>query len=104
MPCNPGDLTFTEPDGPKGPSLTGFGEPFAPELPDLHGLVPSGFPEDLLEILDLLQFILPSGVIKPSMSLNYGKDIFDGIMSLLDKFMPFLMVYKFPSFGGVRGG
>lgn len=95
MPCNPGDLTFTEPDGPKGPSLTGFGEPFAPDLPDLHLEVPEGFPEDLLKVLDLLQFILPSGVIKPSMSPNYGKDIFDGIMSLLDKFMPFLMVYKF---------
>ncbi len=95
MPCNPGDLTFTEPDGPRGPSLPGFGDPFAPELPDLHALIPDGFPEDLLEILDLLQFILPSGVMKPSLSLNFGKDIFDGIMSLLDKFMPFLMVYKF---------
>lgn len=94
-PCNPNDLTINVPPGASGPSIPGFGQPFAPKIPDFTLPLADGFPEDLLEILDLLQFILPSGTIKPSLSLNFGKDIFDGIMNLLDKFLPFLMLYKF---------
>lgn len=95
MPCNPSDLTLTEPSGPAGPSIPGFGSPFAPGLPNIKLPFPDGFPEDLLEIMDLLQLILPSGILKPPLNPNFGKDIFDGIMKLLDQFMPFLMMYKF---------
>ena len=93
-PCNPNDLTITEPSGPSPLPISGFGTPFAP-LSDLNIPLPEGFPEDLLEILNLLEMILPPGIIKPQLSINFGKDIFDGIMKLLDQFMPFLMLYKF---------
>jgi len=95
MPCNPDDVTVTEPSGPAASPIPGFGTPFAPSLPSISLPYPTGFPEDLLEIMDLLQFILPSGTIKPPLNPNFGKDTFDGIMKLLDQFFPFLMMYKF---------
>lgn len=92
-PCNPNDVTINVPDGPSGPAIPGFGRPFSLSIPDVS--LPEGFPEDLLEILDLLQLLVPPGAFKPSLNPNFGKDIFDAIMKLLDQFMPFLMLYKF---------
>lgn len=94
-PCDPNDLSINVPNGPAGPGIPGFGTPFAPPLPDFDSLLPDGFPEDLLQLLDDLQLILPPGIIKPALNPNFGKDVFDGIMKLLDQFFPFLMLYKF---------
>lgn len=94
MPCSPSDLSVNIPDGPTGPSIPGFGIPFAIQTPDLSGFL-GGFPEDLLALLDKLQLLIPVGQFKPQLSINFGKDIFDAIMKLLDQFMPFLMLYKF---------
>lgn len=94
-PCAPSDLTINVPSGPIGPAIPGFGTPFAPKLPNFNIPLPNGFPESLLDILDLLKFVLPSGTIKPALNPNFGKDVFDGIMSLLEQFIPFLMLYKF---------
>src|ERR1700722_16174229 len=93
MPCSP--ISTNVPPGPSGPAIQGFGVPFALPASANTITLPTGFPEDLLGIVDLLQLIVPSGTIKSSLSINYGKDIFDGIMSLMDKFFPFLMLYKF---------
>ena len=93
-PCSPNDVSIAIPDGPSGPAIPGFGVPFALKLPDISP-VPDGFPEDLLDILDKLQLLIPPGVIKPALNPNFGKDVFDGIMKLLDQFFPFLMLYKF---------
>jgi hypothetical protein len=92
MPCSP--ITINVSPGPSGPAIPGFGKPFIPTSTDVFNF-PSGFPEDLLGIVDLLELIVPSGTIKSSLSVNFGKDTFDGIMSLMDKFFPFLMLYKF---------
>lgn len=92
-PCSPNDINITEPDGPGAFAIPGFGKPFAPKLPEFP--FPEGFPEDLLELFNTLSMILPPGTIKPSLNPNFGKDVFDAIMSLLDKFFPFLMLYKF---------
>ena len=94
MVCDPLDLSLPLPDGPSGIPLPGFGLPFALKLPNLNPF-PDGFPEDLLGLLNSLQLLIPPGALKPSLSLNYGKDIFDGIMKMLDQFFPFLMLYKF---------
>jgi hypothetical protein len=93
-PCSPNDVSINLPDGPSGPAIPGFGNPFALKIPNLNPF-PDGFPEDLLSLLDKLQFIIPPGVIKPALNPNYGKDVFDAIMKLLDQFFPFLMLYKF---------
>jgi hypothetical protein len=86
-PCSPSDVSFPIP--PPGPPGFPFSEP-AFSLP-----FPGNFPEDLLSILNLLELLVPSGPLVPQLSLNFGKDIFDAIMKLLDQFMPFLMLYKF---------
>lgn len=94
MPCSPNDVSINPPDGPSGLPIPGFGRPFSLKIPDISPF-PEGFPEDLLELLDKLQLLIPPGALKPSLNPNFGKDIFDGIMKLLDQFMPFLMLYKF---------
>lgn len=90
MPCSPSDVSFPSP--PPGPSLPGFG--FSLNLPPINPF-PAGFPEDLLALLNELQMLIPPGALKPQLNPNFGKDIFDAIMKLLDQFMPFLMLYKF---------
>src|SRR5271154_5878406 len=92
-PCSPTDVSFPSPSSPSGPAIPGLGIPFQIPVPSIG--FPDGFPEDLLYILDLLQLLIPPGALKPQLSLNFGKDIFDGILKLLDQFMPFLMLYKF---------
>lgn len=92
-PCSPNDINITEPDGPSLPAIPGFGTPFAPKLPTFP--FPEDFPEDLNELFNTLSMILPPGTLKPSLNPNFGKDVFDAIMNLLDKFFPFLMLYKF---------
>ena len=92
-PCSPNDVSFPSPTGPNGPAIPGFGVPFTVPVPSIP--FPAGFPEDLLDILNKLQMLIPPGALKPALNPNFGKDIFDGIMKLLDQFMPFLMLYKF---------
>ncbi len=93
-PCNPNDVSVDIPDGPSGPAIPGFGTPFALKQPSLNPF-PDGFPEDLLDLLNKLQLLIPPGALKPQLNPNFGKDVFDAIMKLLDQFMPFLMLYKF---------
>lgn len=94
MPCSPNDVNIPIPVGPSGPPLPGFGIPFSLDAPNLSPF-PDGFPEDLLDLLNRLQFLIPPGVLKPQLNPNFGKDVFDAIMKLMDQFLPFLMLYKF---------
>lgn len=92
MVCNPQDLNVTVPTGPSF-GIPGFGKPLAIDLPT--NLFPEGFPEDILEIFDKISLLLPSGILKPNLNIKFQKDIFDGILNLLNKFFPFLLLYKF---------
>lgn len=94
MPCNPNDVSFDLPDGPTGPPIIPFGSPFSLDLPNINPF-PEGFPENLLDLLDQLQMLIPPGILKPQLNPNFGKDVFDAIMKLMDQFLPFLMLYKF---------
>ncbi len=91
-PCSP--VSVDIPDGPSGPAIPGFGTPFSLKIPSLNPF-PDNFPEDLMELLNKLQLLIPPGALKPQLNPNFGKDVFDAIMKLLDQFMPFLMLYKF---------
>lgn len=93
-PCNPNDVSIDIPDGPSGPAIPGFGTPFAIPTPDLNPF-PDGFPESLLDLLEKLRLLIPPGALRSPLNPNFGKDVFDAIMKLLDQFMPFLMLYKF---------
>lgn len=93
-PCSPNDVTINPPNFPSAPAIPGFGIPFALKVNDIF-VPPKGFPEDLIDIFQKLQLLVPPGVFKPQLSLNFGKDILDALLSMFDKFMPFLMLYKF---------
>ena len=93
-PCSPNDVSLTPPTISTAPAIPGFGIPSAPKLPQIS-VFPNGFPEDLLDLFNRLQFLIPPGAIKPPMSMSNGKDIFDGLMKMLDQFFPFLMMFKF---------
>jgi hypothetical protein len=90
MPCDPSAVSFPIPPPPTAGSLGSFVLP----VPNISPF-PAGFPEDLLDLLGKLQLLIPPGPIKPALNLNFGKDVFDAIMKLLDQFFPFLMMYKF---------
>jgi len=94
MPCNPNDVSIDIPSGPSGPKIPGFGSPFSLKLPNINPF-PEDFPEDLLDLLNKLEMLIPPGALKPQMSMNNGKTIFDAIMKVIDQFLPFLMLYKF---------
>lgn len=91
MPCN---VSFPSPTVPNGPPIPGVGIPFALPRPNISPF-PSAFPEDLLALFNDFQLLIPPGALKPHPSPNYSKDIFDAILSMLDHFFPFLMLYKF---------
>lgn len=93
MPCSPTDVSIEIPTGPSGVTIHGFGIPFALKLPNPDISV-KGFPENILSLFNLLQFLVPSGSMKAPASSNFMKDVFDFIMKLLDNFLPFLMLYK----------
>jgi hypothetical protein len=93
MPCAPGDISLNVSGGTPVP-VPGFGTPFGPGIPDWDVPVPPGFPEDLLDLFNTLQLILPSNTIQPALSANYGKDVLDAILSLLDKAFPIMSLYK----------
>jgi hypothetical protein len=93
MPCKPVEVNI--PDIPSNSIIDGLGSPFSLSLGKLPFDLPEGFPENLLDILDKLQMLLPSGIVKPSLSFNYDKTISDAISKLLNILMPFLMLYKF---------
>jgi hypothetical protein len=88
-----GPVSLATPSGPSGPSIPGFGVPFSPASLSIG--LPAGMPENLLGILSYLQLLIPPGALSANLSFNFEVDIFDGIMKLLDQFMPFLMLYKF---------
>lgn len=94
MPCNPSNLNLNLPNGPGVNAIPGFGIPFSLKAPAFDIPMPDNFPEDLNGVFNALQFILPSGVIKPALNPNFGKDLADGILKLMDHFFPVLMLYK----------
>lgn len=94
-PCKANDVYINPVDGPSGSPIAGVGHlPFSIPNPAIN-IFPADFPEDLANLFDKLQMLLPPGALKPGLSVNYGKDILDAILSLIDRFVPFLMMYKF---------
>lgn len=92
MPCNI-DSDILPPSLPPGINL---GSGFAPVQEPLSfdfSEVPLEFLQD---IFDSLAMLLPGGnALKPGLSDNFSKDIGDGILSILEKFIPYLYLYNF---------
>lgn len=88
-PCQP--LTDSQFSPPNVPGISGF----APILPNLNIPYPAVALPDLSSLFNTLSLILPPGVLKPHFEPDFLNDVYGGINSLLEKFMPFLMLYKF---------
>lgn len=82
-PCSSLDVSIPSPTSASGPPIPGVGTPFSLKIPNISPF-PNGFPEDLLDLFNNFQFLIPSGVIKPHPFPNFTKDIFDAILSMLD--------------------
>lgn len=94
MVCNPNDNSLNPPLVP-GIPLPGFGIPFSPltmPLPDFS--FPEGFPENLLDLINQLGAIFPSGEFKPNLD-DLTNSILKAISSVLNQIAPFLSLYRF---------
>src|ERR1700722_6349963 len=93
MPCSPlTDGQFSIPSPTGGPGFGGF----AVSLPSLNIPFPPLPLQDLLALFNELSFFkLPIGLLQPSFNTDWMKDLLAGIHSILEKFIPFLMLYKF---------
>jgi hypothetical protein len=82
---------------PEGIKLPGFGKGIniGGNLPTIDFEKFAGPLEDLMDdLFNKLNFQVPSGKIDASLSTNKDKEILDAVLSLIDKFTPFLMFYK----------
>ncbi len=89
-PCEP----ISEADIIVPPLPPGFGGLTVPQL-EPFDLSLFALPiEDLLDLFNKLNMLLPTGILKPHLSADFSKGIFEAILSLLQQFMPFLMAYS----------
>ena len=91
MPCDPLSASDVNPP-PLPPDFFGG---IVPRLPDLNIPFPALPIEDLQELYDTVNMILPPGILEPNLSSNFSKTVMDAVLSLLEKFTPFLMLYTF---------
>jgi hypothetical protein len=92
MPCTPlPETNVIPPNSGTFPGSNGF----AVALPSYNIPFAPSPVEDLTSIFNQLSFILPPGTLKPKMEPNVIIDVYGAVNSLLEKFSPFLMLYKF---------
>src|SRR5271165_1478125 len=92
MPCTPlPESNVVAPSEGSFPGSTGF----AVTLPNYNIPFPPSPLEDLTSIFNQISFILPPGTLKPKMEPNVIIDVYGAVNSILEKFSPFLMLYKF---------
>ncbi len=92
MPCSAPNVNISA--GPSPIPIQGFGVPFSPATPSTVPSLPAGQPEDLNALFSALQFMVPPNTLKPSLHPGYDRTVLDGVMSLLNQFMPFLSLYN----------
>lgn len=89
MPCTPlSDSDFST------DSIPGFNVGSI-QLPDLNIPFPDLPLDNLQELFDALGMILPPGLMKANFHPDVLNDVYSAINDLLQKFFPFLMLYKF---------
>lgn len=88
LPIDPADITV-----PSVPA--GFGGLPVPQLPPFDIPFPPIPLEDLIDLFNKLNMVLPPGILHPHLSPQFSKNVIDAILSLLQAFMPFLMLYTF---------
>lgn len=98
MPCNPNDNNLNPSPGTNLP-IPGFPTlPFAPiqiDNPfDFAKLIPNGFPQKLLELIDSLTIKWSGGDISPNLD-NLSNTVLKALASIFNEIAPFLNLYNF---------
>lgn len=94
MPCSPNDNSLNPAFIP-GIPIPGFGIPFSPlsvPLPDFT--FPTGFPENILDLLNKFTALFPSIDFTPNLD-DLTNSILKAISSVLSQIAPFIGLYKF---------
>lgn len=94
MPCNPGDVNISPPT-PSPISIPGFGIPSMEigfPLPNVK--IPTNLLEDLLDLVNSIGALFPSGTFKPNVD-DFTKSIMDAIAKVMAQIAPFLSFYNF---------
>ena len=94
MACNPGDVDINPP-APEPIPLPGFGFPTMAiniGLPNIK--IPTDLIEDLMELVNKLGALFPSGTFKPNID-DFTKSVLDGIAAIMTQLAPFLSMYNF---------
>lgn len=94
MPCDPSNNSLNPPFIP-GIPIPGFGIPFSPlsiPLPDFT--FPTGFPENILDLLNKLTALFPSIDFKPNLD-DLTNSVLKAISSVLSQIAPFIGLYRF---------
>ena len=94
MPCDPNDNSLNPPNIP-GIPIPGFGIPFSPlsiPLPDFT--FPTGFPENILDLLNSLTALFPAIEFKPNLD-DLTNSVLKAISSVLSQIAPFIGLYRF---------
>lgn len=90
MPCDPNSNNIIPPVGEPFPGLN-----LAPiQIPFPSIDIPTDLLEDLLDLVNSLGLLFPSGKFTPNID-NFTKDLFDLISNLLSQIAPFLSFYNF---------
>lgn len=93
MVCDPSSNSLNPPIFP--PIGNPFGTPISPfQIPLPNITIPTGLIQDLLDLLNSLGALFPSGLFKPNID-EFTKTILDAIASLFNQIAPFLSLYNF---------
>lgn len=94
MVCNPADNSITPPSlGP--PVDIGFGPIYSPPqipFPDIS--LPSGVPEDIIDLLESIVMKIPGGELKGNADDAF-RTVFSAIASLMNQLGPYMALYNF---------
>jgi hypothetical protein len=96
MVCDPNSNSFDLQDPGPGPSIPGLGLPFSfPKIPFPDLKIPTGIPEDILDLIERLFALFPAGIRFEVNADALMSGVWDALASLFNQLAPFLAWYKF---------
>ena len=93
MPCNPSDNNI-DVSGGGGISIPGIGIPISPIQFDSPITFPEGFPQVILDLIELLSVNFPGGELIPNLD-DFSNNVLKALSDLFSKISPFLSIYNF---------
>lgn len=96
MVCDPSQNNINVGSAGPPPSLPGLIPPFSvPKIPFPDLAIPEGIPEDIIDLIERLFALFPSGIKFVPNADALMKEVWDALASLFNQLAPFLAFYKF---------